>query len=83
MTMSYLEHARHDNGVIELRCLGPSKFSGFFDDLDALWDAAQSVSESHNIFTTLNRPEDRLKATNRLATGIRCSRDADMALITR
>ena len=82
MSAFYVDRLLADNGLIELRCLGPSTLSGFFDDPDALRFAAKSVNATHQIFTSLNRPTDR-PATNQLASGGRCLANSDVESITR
>jgi hypothetical protein len=79
---NYIEHALSDNGIIELRCLGPNTLTGIFDDAEALRQAAQLANRTHNVFSSLNRPSGR-PATNTLDTGGGALGNADIERITR
>ena len=79
----YFEAAFRDAGIVELRALGDTVHVGTFDNFDALTCAVESLQATHNLYNTLNRPDESVEATNRMIESASALKDADVERIVR
>jgi len=81
---AWIDELLREAGVIELRHPsddGHRWVSGLFDDAVALRKVVAGLDGTCNLFTTLNRPNAEIRATN--AMGSRALKDADIVGYTR